>query len=69
MDLLVSLVALFTIIISGAQINDVFDLQESILNANKTIISDLNLVVKGLLHEKYHSQSYIYTKALEKILE
>ncbi|KAL4434726.1 hypothetical protein ABPG74_017146 [Tetrahymena malaccensis] len=68
-DTIVSLVLLFAFILVGAQINDVFNLQESILNSNKTIISDLGLIINGFLNEKYHSENFIYTKALEKLLE
>ncbi|EAS07555.2 transmembrane protein, putative (macronuclear) [Tetrahymena thermophila SB210] len=68
-DTIVSLFLVFALIVAGAQINDVFNLQESILNANKTIISDLGLIINGFLNEKYHSENFIYTKALEKLLE
>ncbi|KAL4483557.1 hypothetical protein ABPG72_016838 [Tetrahymena utriculariae] len=68
-DTILSLILVIALMLVGAQINDVFNLQESILNANKTIISDLSLIINGFLNEKYHSENFIYTKALEKLLE
>ncbi|EAS07554.2 transmembrane protein, putative (macronuclear) [Tetrahymena thermophila SB210] len=68
-DLVFTLGILFGMLITGAKINQLFELQENILTSNKTVVTDMLLVGKKYIQVPKKSQNYIYNKALEKITE
>ncbi|KAL4434725.1 hypothetical protein ABPG74_017145 [Tetrahymena malaccensis] len=68
-DLIFTLTILFAMLITGAKINELFELQDNILTSNKTVVTDMLLVGKKYIQVPKKSQNYIYNKALEKITE
>ncbi|KAL4483556.1 hypothetical protein ABPG72_016837 [Tetrahymena utriculariae] len=68
-DLIFTLTILFAMLITGAKINELFELQDNILTSNKTVVTDMLLVGKKYIQVPKKSQNYVYNKALEKITE